>query len=442
MGLSLVLIALVLLMLALLRGSALRAGVRGVGYSRSSRPRFCSVVPDGQAGAGGGEGVAVEPEVRRSPSFASTTFSVSNLPDETIYLIDGTALLYNAYYSREHKSDYSDAEFTELLVAELSQTAESQALLQAIEKENGKVGCGALTAMSMIFSRFVRDVRPKYVAVAFDTGRPTFRADLYAEYKAGRKAPPDDLQILFNLAPRILTALGARCFQVAKFEADDVMATLSRWSRGRGLNVVHVSVDKDMLQLVDAGVHVMHIKTKAMFGVDEVTEKYGVSPAQLIELQALTGDASDNIRGVPGIGPKTAAALLSHFDNIARLYEEVGTGEEVLKSVAGLKRHKAVYNYLRDCDYQSVLFMKHLLTLRDDVPLVTFKLFGESSAAWDPLPLAFDGDAELASLTTAFFRYRGERSTDAAISLLDVSPSLEKPLNLLRRAYGKLDRIL
>ena len=426
---------------------------------------------DGKARSEGEAGVV---EVRRPQSFASTTFSVSNLPDETIYIIDGTALLYNAYYSREHKNDYSDAEFTELLVSELSQTAESQVLIRAIEKENGKVGCGALTAMSMIFSRFVRDIHPKYVAVAFDTGRPTFRADLYAEYKAGRKAPPDDLQILFDLAPRILTALGARCFQVAKFEADDVMATLSRWSRGRGLNVVHVSVDKDMLQLVDAGVHVMHIKTKAIFGVDEVTEKYGVSPAQLIELQALTGDTSDNIRGVPGIGPKTASALLSHFDNIAHLYTSLGlhaaaippsssslpisppntpsstsTNEELeergislLKNVQGLKRHKAVYNNLRDCDYQSVLFMKHLLTLRDDVPLLHLELFGESSAAWDSLPLAFDGDAELASLTTTFFRYRGERSTDAAISLLDVSLSLEKPLNLLRRAYGKLDRIL
>jgi len=312
--------------------------------------------------------------------------------------------------------------------------------------------------------RFIRDVRPRFLAVAYDTGQPSFRADLYPEYKAGRKPVPADLIPLFGLAPRILSLMGARCLQLGKFEADDVMATLSRWSRGRGLNVVHVTVDKDMLQLVDAGVHVMHLKSKTVLGIDEVREKYGVPPTRLTELQALMGDSADNIRGVPGIGPKTASALLSHFNSIGSLYEQVvalGAEEEgvmALRSVEGLGRHKSVYKNLCKCSEQEVLFMKDLLTLRDDVPLADLQLYaasGGTAGDWGAMT-GGDGLATTTTTTTTttssvgrcqlevntdFFRYRGERFPGAAESIKDVSPSLEKPLKLLRQTYNRLDRV-
>jgi len=377
---------------------------------------------------------------------ATTTFIrraaalvAADLPDETIYIIDGTALLYNAYYSREYRNYYSDAEFAEPMLQEImlaNNMTDSGRLENSV---TGRVSCGALTAMCMTFARFVRDVQPRYIAMAYDPGHPSFRVEKYPSYKAGRKPPPPDLLPLFDMAPRIMTLLGCHCFKVDKFEADDVMATLSKWSHGRGLNVVHVSVDKDMLQLVDHGVHVMHMKTLDILGIDEVKKKFGVTPRRLVELQALMGDASDNIQGVPGIGPKTASALLGHFESIARIYEYLDGAtqtppEDALRVVDGLGRHKSVYNNLRKFDHSQIEVIKYILTLRDDVPLSQIKLFQESTNSWQI-------DQRLAEeLTTAFFRFRGERTPGKADLLKQMAPSLEKPLSLMRRSYSKLDR--
>ena len=105
------------------------------------------------------------------------------------------------------------------------------------------------------------------------------------------------------------------------YEADDVLATLCKWAKKRNLNAVVISPDKDMYQLIDHGVHIMHPKTKAVFGPEEVHGKYGVYPESFIDFQALIGDTSDNIPGVKGIGPKTAAAILSRYSTIEKLFE-------------------------------------------------------------------------------------------------------------------------
>lgn len=392
-----------------------------------------------------GEQQGQKPATWEKRKYDSSVFTVDNLPDETIYIIDGTALLYNAYYSREHRDEYSDAEFSEPMIQEI---------MQLYNINEGHRACGALTAMCMIFMRFIRDVQPRYVAVAYDTGNPTFRKDLFPGYKAGRKPPPPEFATLRVVAPRIMSLLGSRCFQMNQFEADDIMATISKWSRNRGLNVVHVSVDKDMLQLIDVGVHVMHLKSTAVLGADEVEDKFGIPPVKLIELQVLIGDAADNIQGVPGIGPKSAAALLGHFGTLADMYNELGlhsvqptsapcdeelkTAIALLKDVAGLGRHKHVYTSLRACDMEQLLFMKSLLTLRDDVPLLDMELFHQTSNSWGSLALELSDPEKM--LTTGFFRYRGERSPEAAALLVGMSPSFEKPLTLLRRQYNKLDR--
>lgn len=132
------------------------------------------------------------------------------------------------------------------------------------------VHCGALTVMMLQFARFVRDVKPRYLAVAFDVTRTTFRNDLYPAYKQHRSDISPHLVPLLGLAPSLIEKLGCRSYMKLGFEADDVMATLSKWGRGRGLNVVHVSADKDMLQLIGTGVHVMHPFTREIFGPDEV----------------------------------------------------------------------------------------------------------------------------------------------------------------------------
>jgi len=405
--------------------------------------------------------------------LAGMPFSVDDLPEETMFIIDGTALLYNAFYSREHQTHYTEAEFTESV---------AKGILEGLV-EGGESGgteaatprCGALTAMCMIFARFVREVRPRYLAVAFDTSKPSFRADLYPAYKATRKPPPADLVPLFDFAPRILSLFGARCFKLAKFEADDIMATLSKWSRNRGLNVVHVSVDKDMLQLVEPGVHAMSIKKREVLGVREVTEKYGVSPERLTDFLSLVGDSADNIKGVPGIGPKSASALMGHFGDIRSLYDELGLplggtssgaverssfqqpSEDMaistLEKVAGLRNPKSVYSKLRKVTYEELVHIKRLLTLRDDIHLEDMQLFHSNIMSWGSVreTVAAVGDQVqaqgvhnqgLTSLSTSFFRYRGERIPREAESLMQISASLEKPLNILRQQYGKLDRII
>jgi 5'-3' exonuclease len=189
---------------------------------------------------------------------------------------------------------------------------------------NSDIACGALIVMAYNFARFIRNVKPKYIAVAFDANSNTFRKKLYPLYKAQRDAPPPDLIPLFNLAPKLLNTMGCRCFIQDGYEADDIMATIGKWSRERGLNVVHVSIDKDMLQLIDTGVHVMNPFTLNIQGPDHVIEKYGVPPESLIDLMTLMGDSADNIPGVKGIGPKIASALIKHYGTVDNMYMKLG----------------------------------------------------------------------------------------------------------------------
>jgi len=252
-------------------------------------------------------------------STISKQFSHEKLPSETIYILDGTSLLFHAFYSRQHNEGYKNIYLSKEYTIAYNKRNDNN-----IEDEDNNIACGALTVMAINFARFIRNVKPKYVAVAFDTNSNTFRRKLYPAYKAQREAPPPDLVPLFSIAPKLLETMGCRTFLQSGYEADDVMATLGRWSRERGLNVVHVSNDKDMLQLIDTGVHVMNPFTLDIQGPEEVIEKFGVPPESLIDLMTLMGDAADNIPGVKGIGPKIAAALIKHFGSVDNMYNKLG----------------------------------------------------------------------------------------------------------------------
>lgn len=258
-------------------------------------------------------------------STISRQFSHEKLPSETIYILDGTALLFHAFYSRQHNEGYKNIYLSKEYTMTYNINIKNNNI--NIGEADNNIACGALTVMALNFARFIRNVKPKYVAVAFDTNSNTFRRKLYPAYKAQREAPPPDLVPLFSLAPKLLETMGCRTFLQSGYEADDVMATLGRWSRERGLNVVHVSNDKDMLQLIDTGVHVMNPFTLDIQGPDEVIEKFGVPPESLIDLMTLMGDSADNIPGVKGIGPKIAAALIKHFGSVDNLYNKLGLSQ-------------------------------------------------------------------------------------------------------------------
>ena len=186
---------------------------------------------------------------------------------------------------------------------------------------------------------FVRDLlylrkrKPDYLVCAFDLPEPTFRSELYPDYKAHREPPPDDLVAQFPLIQRAVEALNIPVVSHPRYEADDVLATLARAAAKRGLDVYLCTSDKDCRQLIDDHVRLYNLRKHQEFGRAELLADWGVTPEQVVDLQSLVGDAVDNVPGVPGIGVKTAAKLLQEFGTLDNLLANVDR-------VAGAKRQE------------------------------------------------------------------------------------------------------
>ena len=169
--------------------------------------------------------------------------------------------------------------------------------------------------------------RPEYAVAAFDVAAPTWRSKEYVEYKAGRRAMPDDLRPQIEMVRDILTSFQIPIHGIAGFEADDLIGTFSRLAEDRGHSVTIVSGDLDCLQLVSESVEALvprrGITDTFVYGPDQVRQRYGFEPMQLIDFKALRGDTSDNIPGVPGVGDKTAAKLVQDFGSVEALLDRV-----------------------------------------------------------------------------------------------------------------------
>jgi DNA polymerase-1 len=169
--------------------------------------------------------------------------------------------------------------------------------------------------------------RPEYAVAAFDVAGQTFRSKEYQEYKAGRRAMPDDLRPQLDKVREVLQAFSIPIYGIEGFEADDLIGTMSRIAEERGHLVTIVSGDLDCLQLVSESVEALvprrGITDTFMYGPDQVRQRYGFEPAQLIDFKALRGDTSDNIPGVPGVGDKTAAKLVQDFGSVEALLERI-----------------------------------------------------------------------------------------------------------------------
>src|SRR6195256_2441491 len=169
--------------------------------------------------------------------------------------------------------------------------------------------------------------RPEFAIGTFDVGAPTWRSKEYKEYKAGRRAMPDDLRPQLEKVREVLEAFSIPIYGIEGFEADDLVGTMARIAEERGHSVTIVSGDRDCLQLVSESVEALvprrGITDTFVYGPDQVRQRYGFEPAQLIDFKALRGDTSDNIPGVPGVGDKTAAKLVQDFGSVEALLDRV-----------------------------------------------------------------------------------------------------------------------
>lgn len=171
---------------------------------------------------------------------------------------------------------------------------------------------GATYGFLNMFLKELIDLAPTHVAVAFDVRAKTFRHEMFKDYKAGRKPMPDDLAAQLTDLKTLLDIMGIKMFSQAGFEADDIIGTLSKTAKG--FEVIVLTADRDMLQLIDENVRVVLTKTGVtnveVYDVPRIYAEFGVMPTQLIDVKALMGDKSDNIPGVAGIGEKTALKLV------------------------------------------------------------------------------------------------------------------------------------
>ena len=168
-----------------------------------------------------------------------------------------------------------------------------------------------------------------YLAVVLDAGQKNFRHELDARYKANRPPAPDDLIPQFPLIRQATEAFNISAVDAVGFEADDIIATYAKQASTKGMRVTIVSSDKDLMQLIDSQVEMYDPVKDKRIGTKEVEEKFGVPPAKVQEVLALMGDSSDNVPGVPGIGPKTAAELIQAYGTLEHLYERIDEIKQV-----------------------------------------------------------------------------------------------------------------
>jgi DNA polymerase-1 len=223
---------------------------------------------------------------------------------DALYIVDGSNFLFRAYHALPYLST--------------------------------KAGTptGAVYGFAQMLIKLEQEFRPSHLAVVFDVAARSFRHQLFKEYKSQRPPPPEDLRPQFDLVRKLVDGFNVPRIELAGVEADDVIATLATRARARALRVVIVSSDKDLMQLVgDEIVLLDTMKNNAIYGPGEVEEKFGVPPARLGDLLALMGDSVDNVPGIPGVGPKTAAILLQKF---ASIEEMIARADEVA-AIPGLR---------------------------------------------------------------------------------------------------------
>lgn len=209
----------------------------------------------------------------------------------------------------------------------------------------------------------IEQTKPELLGLAFDEStRTSFRNKIYPAYKANREPAPEELKRQFIWCREMAEAMGLSCFADSQFEADDLIGTLASKHRGYGHPVCVVTSDKDLAQVVHRDDHWWDFMRRQKLDRRGIEEKFGVSPAQIADYLALAGDAVDNIKGVPGVGAKTAVALLSHFKTLDKIWERIDEVPHL--SVRGAKSlHQKLQNHQDDA-----ILARRLTGLHNEVP--------------------------------------------------------------------------
>ena len=251
------------------------------------------------------------------------------------YLIDGSGYIFRAYYA-----------------------------LPPLSRKSDGLPTGAVSGFCSMLFKLLEDSKsnqnlqkPTHFAVIFDSARKTFRNEIYSDYKANRAEAPDDLAPQFEYIRKSVLAFNLPSVELINYEADDLIATYSEKILRAGAKVTIVSSDKDLMQLYKKNVRIYDPMKNKFISDDDVLKKFGVDSSKVIDVQALAGDSSDNVPGVPGIGVKTAAELINKYGNL----------EKLLKSAHEIKQNKRRETIIENKD--KAIISKKLVTLKNDVPI-------------------------------------------------------------------------
>ncbi len=252
-----------------------------------------------------------------------------------LFLVDGSGYIFRAYHA-----------------------------LPPLTRKSDGLPVGAVSGFCNMLWKLMQNARdtsvgvtPTHFAVIFDYSSKTFRNEIYPEYKANRSEPPEDLIPQFGLIRQATKAFDLPCIEMEGFEADDLIATYARLAREAGGDATIISSDKDLMQLVCDRVSMYDPMKDREIRLPEVVEKWGVTPDKMIDLQALTGDSIDNVPGVPGIGPKTAAHLLEIYGDL----------DTLLERASEIKQNKRRESIIENAEKARI--SRELVRLKDDVPV-------------------------------------------------------------------------
>ena len=251
------------------------------------------------------------------------------------YLVDGSGYIFRAYYA-----------------------------LPPLSRKSDGLPTGAVSGFCSMLFKLLEDARsdssenkPTHFAVIFDSARKNFRNEIYSDYKANRSEAPEDLAPQFEYIRKSVEAFNLPSIELINYEADDLIATYSKKIIEAGAKVTVISSDKDLMQLVSSKIRLFDPMKSKVIGEKEVLDKFGVKPQQVIDVQSLAGDSSDNIPGVPGIGIKTASELINKYKNL----------DNLLNKASEIKQNKRRETLIANKD--KALLSKKLVTLKEDVPI-------------------------------------------------------------------------